>query len=106
MANIGFSFLGNGLVYLFNPASDKLVFDNTEISASEVRVFESNGLAVFNTVFDNKLAGLTLDQDTPVTMANLGSTTVVFSDGSLLKIGDNTRAAARDNNANKLAGAG
>jgi Ca2+-binding RTX toxin-like protein len=106
MANIGFSFLGNGLVYLFNPASDKLVFDNTEISASEVRVFESNGLAVFNTVFDNKLAGLTLDQDTPVGMANLGSTTVIFSDGSLLKIGDNTRGTTRDNNANNLAGAG
>jgi Ca2+-binding RTX toxin-like protein len=104
MANIGYSFLTNGLVYLVNPINDKVVFTDPLISAAEVRLFESDGRAVLHSTVENKLVGFNIDQTTKLLMAQFTSTNVTFADGSVLKIGDETIGHTDDNLANTLIG--
>jgi Ca2+-binding RTX toxin-like protein len=106
MATINFSLLSGGVTYIFNPNRDTLIFDDPRISASEVFVDHLSAEdRVFLTSFlDNKEVGVGLGVGVPFHPGYLTSTNVRFSDGSVLKIGDNAKSTLNDDANNKLTG--
>jgi Ca2+-binding RTX toxin-like protein len=112
MATLNFSWLLGGFTYTFNPNLDRLVFDDLRISASEVFVdYQSDSIGggdgdqIFLTSFlDNKEVGFWLGDNIPIDIGYFNSANVRFSDGSVLKIGDNAKSALNDDGNNKLTG--
>lgn len=100
MATGLFSLLRNGIIYNFKPGTDRLIFDDTRISAADVSLdtFSEPGAVIFNSVLDNKEIGLA------TSIERLTSGNVQFADGSVLKVGDNKPTMFKDGAGNKLTG--
>jgi uncharacterized delta-60 repeat protein len=80
----------------FDPAVDLLIFDVSGLSASEITVTSGPGSAVFS----DGLKTVTFQM--PV--KSITTSNVTFDDGSILRIGDNTRFTVNDDNANAFSG--
>jgi Ca2+-binding RTX toxin-like protein len=108
MATLNFSRLFDGFTYTFRPSKDTIIFDDPRISASEVFVDyqgDSDGDQIFLTsMLDNKEVGFWLGDNIPIFPGLLTSTNVRFSDGSVLRIGDDRRGTVYDDSNNKLTG--
>jgi len=97
-----FSALSDGQVLSFNPAADRLNFDQAAIAAGDLSlVMEGAGLHVIvkSSVHAGKdvfLAGLTLEQIAPANFS--------FADGSVARVGDNALGTANDAAGNYLPG--
>src|SRR5688500_6292334 len=108
MATLNFSRLFDGFTYTFRPSKDTIIFDDPRISASEVFVDyqgDSDGDQIFLTsMLDNKEVGFWLGANIPIFPGLLTSTHVRFSDGSVLRIGDDRRGTVYDDSNNKLSG--
>ena len=83
-----FSQLAHGATVPFDPSNDRLIFDDTSISAAQVRLaFAGDGTAVSLTA-----AGKTIHLPIEVSVNSLTTTNLAFADGSRLVIGDNAVA--------------
>lgn len=101
MGSFNFSAQTNGVTYIFNPVTDRLVFDDVRISAAGVYfdyLSSPTSTAYLTSFIENKKIGLASAPGT------ITSSNVVFADGSVLKVGDNTTGTANDNGNNNLAG--
>jgi Ca2+-binding RTX toxin-like protein len=97
MAVYNFSALADGQAISFNPATDLLNFDQTLISAADIRaVAEGTGVRIFLGDKDILLQNTTPQQ--------LATSNVMFANGSALLFGDNSAGTANDNFANTLTG--
>jgi len=94
-----FSALSDGQAISFNPDADVLNFDQTALSAAEVRAtVEGTSVRISASGKDVFLLGSQL--------AQLTTTNVTFANGSSLIFGDNTTGQTADNSANMLLGGG
>jgi Ca2+-binding RTX toxin-like protein len=94
-----FSALSDGQAISFNPNADTLNFDQTAISAADVRV-SAQGTGIHISAFGKDVLLLN-SQVTQLTTGN-----VTFANGSRLVFGDNATAQTADNGSNSLAGTG
>jgi Ca2+-binding RTX toxin-like protein len=92
-----FSALSDGQAISFNPNADALNFDQTAISAADVRA-TAEGTSIRMSA-SGKEVFLQNAQ-----LAQLTTLNVTFANGSLLLFGDNTTGQTADNNGNSLIG--
>jgi Tol biopolymer transport system component len=100
MATYLFSNLAGGSTIAFDPDVDVLNFDNTSLSASEVRFdYAADGTAISFAALAKKIF-----LPPAVSITRLSSDHVVFANGSLLIVGNNSPANDDDDGANTLSG--
>jgi Ca2+-binding RTX toxin-like protein len=102
MAVYRFSALSDGRSISFNPTADVLQFDQTTISAADIRFTTSNGNTRIEVVGATSAGkDVTLLNTSPLQISTFN---VTFANGSRLLIGDTTSGTASDNSANNLVG--
>ena len=99
MATINFSTATNGATISFDPAVDILHFNSTTNHAASVSLGYAADLTAITLTADGKTVHLT----PTVSLAQLSTSNITFSDGSQLMIGDGLSATSRDGYANTLA---
>jgi Ca2+-binding RTX toxin-like protein len=92
-----FSALSDGQAISFNPNADTLNFDQTAVSAADVRA-TAEGTSIRMSASGKEVFLLNAQ------LAQLTTTNVTFANGSLLLFGDNTTAQTADSSGNSLTG--